>query len=168
VTKKHAPQYFICSLNFKSHNFQTESYLKHVTPTCRGSTTFTFLVLQPCLTLWTYLDDLVCISKNCLEDHLEKLDKILRQLHDAGLKVNAEKLTFCALEIECWGYILTRDGIKPQSNKVQAILAIQLPKGVKQLRHFLAWYNTTVTSGHDGAICLPLSSYWLESAVRQK
>jgi hypothetical protein len=55
------------------------------------------------------------------------------------LKVNAEKLIFCALELEYLGYILTRDSIKPQSNKVQAILAIQPPKGVKvkQLRHFL-------------------------------
>jgi hypothetical protein len=46
-------------------------------------------------------------------------------------------LTFCTLEIEYQGYILTRDDIKPQSNKVQAILLIQLPKGMKQLRHFL-------------------------------
>jgi hypothetical protein len=46
-------------------------------------------------------------------------------------------LTFCALEIEYLGYILTRDGIKPQSKKVQAIYLIQLPNGVKQLSHFL-------------------------------
>ena len=72
-----------------------------------------------------------------LEDHLEKLEEVLRQLCDAGLKVNAAKLTFCAFEIEYLGYVLTRDGIKPQSNKVQAILAIELPTGVRQLRHFL-------------------------------
>ncbi len=52
-----------------------------------------------------------------------------------GLKVNAEKITSYTLEIEFLGYILTRDGIKPQANKVQAILAIQLPKGVKHLKH---------------------------------
>jgi hypothetical protein len=46
-------------------------------------------------------------------------------------------LIFWALEIEYLGYVLTRDGIKPQSNKVQAILAIEPPTGVKQLRHFL-------------------------------
>jgi hypothetical protein len=46
-------------------------------------------------------------------------------------------LTFCALEIEYLGYVLTRDGLKPQSNKVQAILAIKPLTGVKQLRHFL-------------------------------
>ncbi len=46
-------------------------------------------------------------------------------------------MIFWALEIEYLGYVLTRDGIKPQSNKVQAILAIEPPTGVKQLRHFL-------------------------------
>ncbi len=84
-----------------------------------------------------YLNDLLFISKLSLEDHLEKLEEVLRQLCGTGLKINAEKLTFCALEIEHLGYVLTRDSIKPQSNKVQAILAINPPTGVKQLRHFL-------------------------------
>ncbi len=72
-----------------------------------------------------------------LEDHLEKLEEVLRRLPDAGQKVNAAKSTFCALEIEYLGYVLTRDGIKPQSNKVQAIFTIKPPTGVRQLRHFL-------------------------------
>jgi hypothetical protein len=84
-----------------------------------------------------YLDDLLCISKLSLENHLEKLEEVLRQLRDAGLKVNATKWTFCALEIEYLGYLLTRHGIKPQSNKAQAILTIKLPTGVRELRHFL-------------------------------
>ncbi len=84
-----------------------------------------------------YLDDLLCISKLSLEDHIEKLEEVLKQLHIMGLKVNAETSTFCAFEIECLGYVLTRDGIKPQSNKVQEILAIKLPTGVRQLQHFL-------------------------------
>jgi hypothetical protein len=84
-----------------------------------------------------YLDDLLCICKLSLEDHLEKLEEVLRRLRNARLKVNAAKLTFCALEIEYLGYVLTRDGIKPQSNKVQAILTIKPPTGVIQLRHFL-------------------------------
>ncbi len=84
-----------------------------------------------------YLDDLLCISRSSLEDYLKKLEEVLRRLCNAGLKVNAEKLTFCALEIEYLGYILTREGIKPQSNEVQAILPIQLPTNVKELKHFL-------------------------------
>jgi hypothetical protein len=84
-----------------------------------------------------YLDDLLCISRSSLEDHLKKFEEVLRCLYNAGLKINAEKLTFCTIEIEYLGYILTREGIKPQSNNVQAILAIQLPTNVKVLRHFL-------------------------------
>jgi hypothetical protein len=52
-------------------------------------------------------------------------------------KSQCRKSTFCTLEIEYLGYILTRDGIKPQSNKVQAKLAIQPPKNVRELGHFL-------------------------------
>ncbi len=39
-------------------------------------------------------------------------------------------------EIEYLGYILTRDGIKPQPEKVQAILMLNPPDNVKVLRHF--------------------------------
>jgi hypothetical protein len=53
MTKKHALQYFICSLKFKSHNFQTESHFKHVASAYRGSTTLYLLVLQLCLILRT-------------------------------------------------------------------------------------------------------------------
>ena len=66
-----------------------------------------------------------------------KIELVFERLSKAGLKVNAEKCTFCAHEIEYLGYILTRDGIKPQPKKVQAILALEPPKGVKQLRTFL-------------------------------
>ncbi len=87
--------------------------------------------------VWAYLDDILCISRSSLKDYLKKLEEVLRQLCNAGLKVNAGKLSFCALEIEYLGYVLTRDGIKPQSNKVQAILVVQSPTGVKQFWHFL-------------------------------
>ncbi len=44
---------------------------------------------------------------------------------------------FCTHEIEYLGYILTREGIKPQPKKVQVILVFNLPNNVKELRHFL-------------------------------
>ena len=75
----------------------------------------------------TYLDNLLVISNGSFEDHLDKLKVVLQRLSNAGFKVNAKKYTFCTNEIKYMGYILTRDGIKPQQNKVQAILALQLP-----------------------------------------
>jgi hypothetical protein len=85
----------------------------------------------------TYLDDLLTITKLTLSDHLDKLRKVLTRLREAGFKVNADKSKFCAHETEYLGYILTRDGIKPQSNKIEAILALQPPTNVKELRRFL-------------------------------
>ena len=38
-----------------------------------------------------YIDDLLCITKGTLEDHLAKLDLVLSRLQDANLKVNARK-----------------------------------------------------------------------------
>jgi hypothetical protein len=84
-----------------------------------------------------YIDDLLVITRGTLEDHLEKLREVLRRLREAGLKVNAAKSFFCTHEIEYLGYILTRGGIKPQQKKVQAILALNPPNNVKELRHFL-------------------------------
>ncbi len=108
------------------------------------------------------------ITKGSLDDHIEKLSMVLTRLQDAGLKINADKLNFCTLEMEYLGYILTRDGIKPQPNKVQAMLALAPPRNVKELSRFLGWFNIIETSGQGTAKCLPLSPYWLESVVRLK
>ncbi len=40
-----------------------------------------------------YIDDLLCITKGTLEDHLAKLDLVLSRLQDANLKVNAANQT---------------------------------------------------------------------------
>ena len=66
----------------------------------------------------TYLDDLLIITKGSLEDHLEKLSMVLTRLQEAGLRINADKSNFCTLETEYLGYVLTRDGIKPQVNNL--------------------------------------------------
>jgi hypothetical protein len=84
-----------------------------------------------------YIDDLLVITKASLEDHLAKLRLVLIKLREAGLKINADKSTFCTITTEYLGYTLTREGIKPQKNKVQAILALKEPTNVKELRRFL-------------------------------
>jgi hypothetical protein len=64
-----------------------------------------------------YIDNLLVITRRTLEDHLDKLKEVLRRLRKAGLKVNAVKSHFCTHEIEYLGYILTREGIKPQPKR---------------------------------------------------
>ncbi len=84
------------------------------------------------------MDDLLIITRRTLDEHLQKMEtEVLTRLRDTGLKVNAAKSLLYAHEIEYLSYILTREGIKPQSKKVQAILALNPPNNVKELRHFL-------------------------------
>ncbi len=68
------------------------------------------------------------------------METVLTRLRDAGLKVNVAKTLFCAHEIEYLGYMLTREGNKPQSKKVQAILALNLPNNINELRHLVQYY----------------------------
>jgi hypothetical protein len=75
-----------------------------------------------------YLDDLLIISCSTIEDHLEKLECVLRILSDKGLRVNAKKSTFCATEIEYLGYWISRSGIQPVPRKVEAIKNVKLPQ----------------------------------------
>ena len=84
-----------------------------------------------------YIKDLFCIKKGSLDDHLSKLRKVLIRLRHAGLKVNAVEGSFCVTETEYLSYVLTREGIKPQPKKLEAILALTLPHNVKQLCRFL-------------------------------
>ncbi len=84
-----------------------------------------------------YMDDLLIITRQTLDKHLQKMETVLTRLRDAGLKVNVAKSLFRAHEIEYLGYILTREGIEPQPKKVQAILTLNPPNDVKELSHFL-------------------------------
>ena len=73
----------------------------------------------------TYLDDLLIISISTFEDQLYQLEVVVWRLRRAELKVNAEKSSFFAPEIEYLGYMLTKDGIKPVQKEVQTILDLQ-------------------------------------------
>ena len=85
----------------------------------------------------TYLDDHLIISKRYLKDHLFKLRLVLLKLRSAGLKIKATKSIFCSFKTEYLCYILTKKCIKPQTNKIDLILALTPPTKVKELRTFL-------------------------------
>jgi hypothetical protein len=80
-----------------------------------------------------YIDDFINHHKRVLDDHPLKIETVLTRLRDAGLKGNVAKSSFSTHEIEYLCYILTREGIKPQPKKVQAILVLNPPNNVKEL-----------------------------------
>ena len=79
----------------------------------------------------TYLNNLLIISSGTHDDHLMKVEEQMNHLKIGGLRVNAPKSSFTLNEIEYLRYILTREGIKPQPEKVSAIKALREPTSVK-------------------------------------
>jgi hypothetical protein len=88
-----------------------------------------------------YLDDLLIISKNSFQEHLDHLEEVFTRLQEAGLKINASKSAFCTDQLEYLGYVINRQGIQSAMKKVAAMLRIETPKTRKQLRGFIGMVN---------------------------
>ena len=83
-----------------------------------------------------YIDD-IAIFSNSWEEHLHTLDLVFERLEKNGFSINTRKCEWGVQETDFLGYYLTPNGIKPWSKKVKAILDLQPPKTLTQLRAFI-------------------------------
>jgi hypothetical protein len=88
-----------------------------------------------------YIDDIRITSNGTFEEHAAIMEKVLERLQKANFRANLRKCYFGEPKIDYLGYEITRDGIQPQPNKVEAILKLSPPKTKRQLRHFLGIIN---------------------------
>ena len=88
-----------------------------------------------------YTNDMLIITKGDWSDHLEKLELTLQKLKDNGLKCNIEKSFFGKTETEYLGFWMTRTGIQPINNKVEATVNMTPPKNTKVVRDFIGIVN---------------------------
>ena len=75
----------------------------------------------------TYIDGALVFSKYSFENHIDQRRIIFVRLRAAGLKFNSPKCSFGLKEIPYLGYVITREGIKPDPIKVQGIMNIGWP-----------------------------------------
>jgi hypothetical protein len=67
-----------------------------------------------------YLDDILVYSKT-YEEHVQHMRLILTTLRDANLRIKVEKTEFYKREVKFLGYIVSREGLKIDSKKIEAI-----------------------------------------------
>ena len=87
-----------------------------------------------------YMDDITILSETW-DDHVTLVQKVLSRLENAGFTINPTKCEWAVDETDFLGHWMTPDGIKPWRRKVEAILKMQPPKNVKELRSFLGLVN---------------------------
>jgi hypothetical protein len=73
-----------------------------------------------------YLDDLVIYSKE-QKEHVGHVELVLERLREYSLTLKRTKCTFAAPVVELLGFVISADGISPNTDKVSAIAALPPP-----------------------------------------
>jgi hypothetical protein len=88
-----------------------------------------------------YMDDIIVLGQGTFEEHLADVDMVLQRLREMGMQVNPRKTEWMKDQVEYLGFTITREGIKPQSKKIDSILAIKTPTNQKDVRRFVGMVN---------------------------
>jgi hypothetical protein len=87
-----------------------------------------------------YIDDAI-VASSTFEEHMKDLTDVFVRLRNAGLKINPKKCSFAKTSCEFLGHVISKDGISPPSDKLQAIESLPAPKNVNELRRTLGLFN---------------------------
>lgn len=101
--------------------------------------------------IFTYLDDLIIVNKT-FDDHVKTLMKVYESLKSANLTVNVAKCKFCQPSLSFLGYIVDRNGLHPNPDKVKAILEYPRPTTTTEIKRFLgmaSWYRRFIKDFSD-------------------
>ena len=90
------------------------------------------------LEYWTpaWLDDIIVVSRGSKQNHEKKLFDVLNKLEKAGYQ-SKRKSEFFINQTKWLGHEIDENGIKPNEEKVEAILRLKPPENTKELKSFL-------------------------------
>jgi len=97
--------------------------MNHVLRDCRGK----YVVV--------YFDDILIYSQS-LDDHLRHLREVLLVLRINSLFANSDKCTFYVDRVVCLGFVLNKNGVHVEPEKIKAIQEWPKPQNVGDVRSF--------------------------------
>jgi hypothetical protein len=120
-----------------------------------------------------YFDDILVYSKSP-EQHLEHLQQVFQTLQEQKLYFNLKKCHFFTNSLVFLGYVVSKEGIMMDPNKVEAITSWPIPKSLHDIRSFhgLASFYRDFIKGFSTIIaptteCLKGGTFkWTEEAQK--
>ncbi|XP_067309059.1 uncharacterized protein [Pseudorasbora parva] len=88
--------------------------------------------------LLLYLDDIVIFSGS-FEQHLQRLEMVLRRLQQNNLKLKFQKCHFFQKEVRYLGHIISSHGVSTDPEKISAVANWKRPSNLMELRSFLGF-----------------------------
>ena len=83
-----------------------------------------------------FIDDIQITGKDD-KDHLDNLGRVFQRLEENRVSLNKDKCLFMKDQIDYLGHTIDSKGIRPQDDKVKAVLNVPQPQDIKELRSFL-------------------------------
>ena len=102
---------------------------------CRMSQILTDLEGAICL-----MDDVLIFGKT-QEEHDTWLIKVVEKLQIVGLTLNRSKCEFSQSQVKFLGQVVNSQGISPDPDKTKAILQMDEPKNIADVRRYLGMIN---------------------------
>ena len=83
-----------------------------------------------------YLDDIVIHADN-LENHSRKLREVFERFALHNLKLQPDKCEFMRKEVVYLGHLITEEGVRPNPDKIKAVVDFPVLKTVEDIKSFL-------------------------------
>ena len=105
-----------------------------------------------------YLDDVI-VYGHTEEEHLERLQIVLEHSKEFNLKLKPSKCSFFQSEIVYLMHHVSKEGIHPSDDNIQAILEFPMPETYTEVRAFCG------LSGHYRHFIRNFACTWLTCAI---
>lgn len=76
----------------------------------------------------------IIIGADTFEEYLYYLELVLKRMMEF---ISEKTCEFCCSKVVCSGYLLDKDGLRPNPDRVQPVLDFPVPKTVQELRRLL-------------------------------
>ncbi|KAL4008013.1 hypothetical protein ACER0C_001865 [Sarotherodon galilaeus] len=142
---------FVCPLGFWEFNRMPQgvtnapSTFQRLMERCMGD-----MHLKDAL---VFLDDVIVFSRT-LEEHEERLMKVLTRLKEFGLKLSPEKCVFFQTSVRYLGHVVSRNGVQTDPEKISALKTWPVPQTLRELKSFLgfAGYYRRFVKGYSSIV----------------